>query len=101
MWLIVMFDLPVGRHVERKEAHDFRMFLLDNGFSMAQFSVYMRYCPSHASAEALVRRVGEALPDGGKVDMLFITDKQYEKIMRHEKGRSLASRKNPDQYVLL
>jgi len=40
MWLLVMFDLPVTQKEERKEAADFRNYLLDLGFEMAQFSVY-------------------------------------------------------------
>ena len=39
MWMIVMFDLPVGTDKERKRATKFINFLLDEGFSMSQFSV--------------------------------------------------------------
>jgi CRISPR-associated endoribonuclease Cas2 len=101
MWMIVMFDLPVGTRAERKAAHDFRMFLLDQGFDMAQFSVYFRYCTGPQHAETLVRRVTAELPEGGKVDILFITDKQYEKIQSYQRGRPARPRKNPDQFVLL
>ena len=44
MWMIVMFDLPVGTDKERKKATKFRNFLLDEGFSMSQFSVYLKFC---------------------------------------------------------
>ena len=44
MWMIVMFDLPVGTDKERKRATKFRNFLLDEGFSMSQFSVYLKFC---------------------------------------------------------
>jgi CRISPR-associated protein Cas2 len=33
-WLIVAFDLPVGTRRQRKEATDFRKFLLDDGCQM-------------------------------------------------------------------
>jgi len=46
MWLYVMFDLPVGTKAERKAATQFRKFLLDEGFEMAQFSVYLRFAVS-------------------------------------------------------
>ena len=42
MWLYVMFDLPVGTKAERRAATRFRQSLLDDGFEMAQFSVYLR-----------------------------------------------------------
>lgn len=101
MWMLVMFDLPVGTQEERKSAHDFRMQLLDEGFAMAQFSVYLRYCTGQAFADALVRRVIAGLPDGGKVDVLIFTDKQYEKMQTFEQGRRCVARKNPEQFVLL
>lgn len=101
MWMMVMFDLPVGTHEERKAAHDFRMQLLDEGFAMAQFSVYLRYCTGQAFADALTQRVVAGLPDGGKVDILVFTDKQYEKMQTFEQGRRREARKNPEQFALL
>ena len=44
MWLMVIFDLPVGTKKQRHAATKFRNFLLDQGFSMSQFSVYLRFC---------------------------------------------------------
>lgn len=44
MWMVVMFDLPVVEKAERKAATEFRNALLDMGFEMSQFSVYMRFC---------------------------------------------------------
>ena len=37
MWMLVLFDLPVIEKNERKEASQFRKFLLDNGFSMVNY----------------------------------------------------------------
>jgi CRISPR-associated endonuclease Cas2 len=48
MWMVVMFDLPVVEKAERKAATGFRNALLDMGFEMSQFSVYMRFCTSPA-----------------------------------------------------
>ncbi len=77
MWMLTMFDLPVVKKSERKEATRFRQRLLQLGFEMAQYSVYMRCCVSRERCDALVERVREALPSGGKVDILIFTDKQY------------------------
>ncbi|MEM7047901.1 MAG: CRISPR-associated endonuclease Cas2 [Pseudomonadota bacterium] len=82
MWLYVMFDLPVGTKKERKQATMFRNDLLDMGFVMAQFSVYLKCCPSGEKAQAAGERVQRCLPPGGKVDILTITDKQYGQIRR-------------------
>ncbi len=44
MWLLAMFDLPVTTRKARKRYAEFRKLLLQEGFSMLQFSVYARYC---------------------------------------------------------
>lgn len=46
MWLLVMFDLPVTTAAERRRARRFHNNLLDEGFTMKQFSVYLRYFDS-------------------------------------------------------
>ena len=51
MWMVVMFDLPVVEKAERKAATDFRNTLLDLGFEMSQFSVYMRFCTGRSREE--------------------------------------------------
>jgi len=77
MWVLVFFDLPTETKKERKIAHTFRKRLLDNGFNMFQFSIYMRCCPSRENAEVHIRRTKGMLPDKGKVGILCITDKQF------------------------
>ena len=100
MWMMVIFDLPVGTRKERKAATDFRNFLLDQGFEMSQFSVYLRFCSGKEQTEALTRRIKRELPESGKVDILVFTDKQYENIVSFS-GRSRNPRnKNPDQFAL-
>lgn len=100
MWMLVMFDLPVIEKKERKEATGFRNALLDQGFEMAQFSVYLRFCTGPEHAETLTQRVQKALPDGGKVDILYFTDKQYERIVSFTSSKRKPQKKNPDQFNL-
>jgi len=100
MWLYVMFDLPVGTKAERKAAAKFRKFLLDEGFEMAQFSVYLRFAVSKESAEAYISRVRSSLPSTGKVHIVVLTDKQYANA-RIFTGRKREHRSaNPDQLAL-
>lgn len=77
MWIWVLFDLPVGTNAERKRATRFRNELLDLGFEMVQFSVYIRHAWSKEKAESFAKRVGECVPEAGHVQVLFFTDKQY------------------------
>jgi CRISPR-associated protein Cas2 len=100
MWITVMFDLPVVEKEERKAATTFRNCLLDMGFEMVQFSVYMRFCTSHAQSDTYCKRVEEALPEGGKVNILFFTDKQYERIISYIGAAKQPPPKAPDQFNL-
>jgi CRISPR-associated protein Cas2 len=95
-----MFDLPVVAKADRKAASRFRMSLLDMGFEMAQFSVYMRFCTSQAQIDTYCKRVETALPEGGKVNILTFTDKQYERIISYHGKARQSVKKSPDQYAL-
>ena len=98
--MTVMFDLPVVEKADQKAATQFRKSLLDLGFEMAQFSVYMRFCTSQAQVDTYNKRVENALPEGGKVNVLQFTDKQYERIISfHGKAKQPAN-KAPDQFDL-
>lgn len=100
MWLVVMFDLPVTAKEERKAASAFRNDLLDLGFEMSQFSVYVRFCSSPAQLETYCTKISQILPEGGKVSLLQFTDKQYERIICYQGLVKQPAIKAPDQYDL-
>jgi len=100
MWLVVLFDLPVGTKKERKAATRFRLKLLDLGFEMTQYSVYLRFCASKENAESYERKIEQAMPASGKVHIIAITDKQYENIRTYRGRNREQSPKNPDQFAL-
>lgn len=77
MWVLVLFDLPTETRTERKAAGVFRKKLLKDGFTMFQFSIYMRFCPSIDNAKVHIRRTKMNLPKKGKVGILSVTDKQF------------------------
>ena len=80
MWLVVMFDLPVDTPAARKAYARFRKNLLEDGFTMLQYSVYTRHCASRENAQVHVNRVEGIVPDDGEVRILTITDKQFERM---------------------
>ena len=80
MRLIVFFDLPVGTKTERRQATQFRNFLLKDGFYMVQFSVYARICNGVDSVETHERRIANNNPDSGSVRSLVVTERQYESM---------------------
>lgn len=77
MWVLVFFDLPTETKKERKAAAKFRKELLEDGFTMFQFSIYLRHCPSAENADVHIRRVKSMLPEHGKVGVMRVTDKQF------------------------
>jgi CRISPR-associated protein Cas2 len=100
MWMMVLFDLPVLVAEERKAAAKFRNFLLDQGFEMSQFSVYMRFCAGKEQSEAMTRRVEKAVPRTGKVHIVYLTDRQYENIVCLDGRKREPAKKNPTQLAL-
>lgn len=100
MWVLVMFDLPVITKAERKAASDFRFSLLDLGFERCQYSVYLKFVEGYAQAESLSKKVQRQLPDGGKVYLLYFTDKQYASIIRFENSKRCKALRNPGQFEL-
>ena len=81
MWLFVLFDLPTNTKAERKLASGFRKTLLVDGFTMMQFSVYVRECPTKENATVHIKRIKSIVPHNGKVSILTVTDKQFGKII--------------------
>ncbi|MHC5354725.1 CRISPR-associated endonuclease Cas2 [Myroides sp. LJL115] len=77
MWILVFFDLPTESKRQRSVATKFRKKLIDDGFNMFQFSIYIRHCPSKENAEVHIKRVKKQLPPEGKIGILCITDKQF------------------------
>ncbi len=97
MWLFVFFDLPSVTKKEKKEYQKFHKFLLKDGFSMFQYSVYYRFCGSLESSEAYTRRVEDSLPKLGKVSIMRVTDKQFGMIKNFWGQKPRASESPPAQ----
>jgi len=99
---MVAFDLPVGSKIERKRASDFRKFLIDDGFLMMQFSIYIRPCVSYARQVTHVKRVRERLPEEGSVRIIFITRAQWERsyVMHGNPSKEAAPEEIPEQTLL-
>ncbi len=77
MWVLVFFDLPTETKKDRKVHSDFRKNLQKDGFTMFQFSVYLRHCPSIENAGVHINRVKKLLPEKGHIGIMAITDKQF------------------------
>lgn len=76
----MFFDLPVKTKTQRREAAQFRKFLINDGYHMLQYSVYARICNGTDAVEKHRARLKRSLPDNGAIRMMVITEKQFEAI---------------------
>lgn len=90
MRVMIFFDLPVTTMKKRKQYVMFRRMLIKDGFSMLQYSVYVRIARNYDDAKQHLWNVNKFLPPEGSVRALLVTDKQYESmhILLGEKLRS-------------
>jgi CRISPR-associated protein Cas2 len=100
LWVLVFFDLPTETRKERKIATRFRKNLLDDGFAMFQFSIYMRFCASRENADVHTKRVRNMLPEKGKIGIMQITDKQFG-MMEIFYGKKEVEKEAPAQQLEL
>lgn len=97
MWLIVMFDLPTQRKLDRKRYSVFRKVLLDDGFWLMQYSVYLRPCASRDIAARHAAHVARNLPVKGAVRILELTDAQYSRARCFRNLVSVPVEQQPSQ----
>lgn len=77
MWILVFFDLPTESKRDKKNYALFRKNLMNDGFVMFQFSIYIRHCASSENMDVHLKRVKSFIPELGKVGLLTVTDKQF------------------------
>ena len=93
MWVLVFFDLPTETKIDRKNYSKFRKKIMDDGFQMFQFSMYIRHCSSRENSEVHIKRVKTILPSKGHIGIICVTDKQFG-MMEIFRGRELIE--NPE-----
>lgn len=97
MWVLALFDLPTGTKGQRKAYSRFRKDLLEDGFTMMQYSVYQRHCASHENAKAHIAKLGKLLPPEGEVRFITITDRQFSHIKTFWGNARRPTPKTPSQ----
>lgn len=103
MWIIAMFDLPTETPADKKRYREFRKFLLNDGFTMLQYSVYKRHCGNHAVLKTHEDRVIKNLPKYGKIQTFSMTDKQFGSICTYFGKESVDAKetKAPPQFIII
>ncbi|MEI6508731.1 MAG: CRISPR-associated endonuclease Cas2 [Bacteroidota bacterium] len=100
MWVLVLFDLPTETATERKIYARFRKDIMRDGFTMFQFSIYLRHCSSRENADVHIKRVKSLLPEKGHVGIMCVTDKQFG-MMEIFYGKKIAEKETPLQQLEL
>lgn len=80
MRLMLFFDLPMNTKSERRSYARFRKYLIHNGFTMVQFSVYSKIFPNRASLDTYMMSLRHNLPPHGSVRAMAVTEKQYNNM---------------------
>lgn len=76
----MLFDLPITTSENIRQYTKFRKFLLKSGFVMMQESVYCKLALNATVAEAIVGNLRKNKPEAGLVQVLTMTEKQFQKI---------------------
>ena len=80
MRVMVLFDLPTITEKNRAEYRKFHKFLIQEGFIMMQESVYTKIALNTSVADGIMQQVRNHKPPEGLVQMLTITEKQFQKM---------------------
>ena len=100
MWLLVCFALPTETKKDKRAYMLFRKQLQKDGFTMFQFSIYVRHCASMDNAEVHIKRVKNFMPEYGHVAVMCITDKQFQNIMVFHGSKAAKMKTQPIQLEL-
>lgn len=76
-----MFDMPTITIEDRKNYSKFRDNLIDDGFIMIQYSIYVRICKNQDDITKHINRVKMFTPEKGNIRLLQVTEKQYEQMI--------------------
>src|SRR5699024_11454812 len=80
MRMIIMFDLPMETSTDKRNYRKFRKFLIENGYSMMQYSVYSKIILNRSVLNYQKLKLYENAPPNGYVDSLVVTENQYVNI---------------------
>lgn len=79
--VLCFFDLPVENNSQKRRYRTFRKSLIENGFEMLQYSVYVRTCPNRSYAKKYFEKLKKSSPPEGNIRLLMVTEKQFEDVI--------------------
>ena len=97
MVLFVMFDISTETKKDLEKYRKFRKKLLDFGFIMFQYSVYVRFCNSLVIAQKYEKKIEDIAPTNGSIRIMKITESQYSNMITIENYREEPEKKVAQQ----
>ena len=97
MVLFVMFDISTETKKDLDKYRKFRTKLLDFGFVMFQYSIYIRFCRSLSVAQKYEKKIENVSPDNGSIRIIKITESQYSNMITIENYREKPEKKVAQQ----
>ncbi|MEQ6389166.1 CRISPR-associated endonuclease Cas2 [Bacillaceae bacterium S4-13-58] len=101
MRLLLFFDLPMVTKQERRIYSKFRKYLIENGFTMVQFSVYVKIFPNRIALFQYVEGLKRNIPQQGSVRILAVTEKQYERMFILVGGKTIQEETITDEPLVI
>lgn len=101
MKLMCMFDLPVETEEEKKAYRIFRKKLIQEGFIMMQYSIYVRTCPNREYVQKMEKKIKGFVPKNGNVRLISVTEKQYDDMKILVGSKSLTEEKVGNERMII
>ncbi|MCQ9210356.1 CRISPR-associated endonuclease Cas2 [Granulicatella seriolae] len=86
--LLCMFDLPMETPREQKDYRIFRKSLLENGFTMMQYSIYYRTLPNRSALKKFEDILKKKVPKNGNIRLIYVTENQFQEMLLLSGNRS-------------
>lgn len=101
MRLMLFFDLPMNTKRERRTYARFRKYLIHNGFTMVQFSVYSKIFPNRSSLDSYMMTLRNSLPKHGSIRAMAVTEKQYNNMFLLVGDKTLTEKTLTDNSMVI
>lgn len=102
MRTLIFFDLPVETAKERRAYTVFRKWLLKNGYTMLQYSVYAKIANTRDAAMLHLKQLRLNAPKSGSVRAMLVTEKQYARMEIIIGGRNAQEKRiTPDPLLIV
>ena len=80
MRIILLYDLPTVEEKDKKEYTKFHKKMIDLGFHMLQYSVYVKVLQNETNYKQIISRLNNIVPNKGQIILFKVTEKQYQDI---------------------